>query len=210
MITSQRRQFILASGSPRRRELMSGLGFEPIVLVSSVPEEKHENETPSGYTERLAQEKARAVAKQIEDRNDLPELILAADTIVVLEDRVLEKPVDAQDACAMLEDLSGTTHQVITSFCWLNRTSDDILVRSVSTDVIFRELDTEMIARYVATGEPMDKAGAYGIQGFAGAFVSSIKGSYTAVVGLPIAAVLAALEEIGGIEGFPFLIGEVE
>lgn len=207
MITSSDRRFILASGSPRRRELMSALGFEPIVLVSSVPEERASGEAPAAYTERLARQKAEAVRERISQSHageDLPRFILAADTIVVLGDEVLEKPRDAAHACEMLAALSGTTHQVITSFCWLDRVGGEKLVRSNSADVHFRELSTGMIARYVATGEPFDKAGAYGIQGLAGAFVSGIEGSYTTIVGLPVSAVVVALEELGGLEEFPF------
>ncbi len=209
MITTQDRRFILASGSPRRRELTSALGLEPIVLVSSVPEERQTGESPQQYTERLARQKAQAVAQSIAHRDDLPHYILAADTIVVLGGEVLEKPIDAEDACAMLMDLSGSTHEVITSFCWLDRSSDTHRVRSVATSVVFRELSTGAIARYVATGEPMDKAGAYGIQGLGGAFVARIQGSYSAVVGLPISAVIEELEAMGGIEEFPFSLGEI-
>lgn len=204
MITTHDRRFILASGSPRRRELTSALGLEPIVLVSSVPEERTPGESPQGYTERLALDKAEAVAQSITHRDDLPDYILAADTIVVLGHEVLEKPVDAEDACAMLMDLSGSTHEVITSFCWLERRTHTHRVCSVSTSVTFRAIGAGAIARYVATGEPMDKAGAYGIQGLAGAFVERIEGSYSAVVGLPVSAVIHELEAMGGLDEFPF------
>ena len=204
MITHEDRRFILASGSPRRRELTSALGLEPIVLVSSVPEERLAGELPCAYTERLAEEKARAVARSIAHRDDLPALILAADTIVVLGKEVLEKPVNVEDACAMLMDLSGSTHEVITSFCWLDRHDDRHAVRSVTTRVTFRPVSVGAIARYVATGEPMDKAGAYGIQGLGGAFVERIEGSYSAVVGLPVSAVIEELEALGALKEFPF------
>ena len=197
-------RFILASGSPRRRELTAALGWEPIVLPSSVEEIPGEDESPLDYTERLAREKAQAVIAANGDRDDLPEWVLSADTIVVQGGEVLEKPADREDAIRMLEELSGSTHEVITSFCWASRSSDALAVRSVTTIVHFRELERETIERYVDTGEPMDKAGAYGIQGLGGAFVASIVGSYSAVVGLPVAAVVAELEALGGLKEFPF------
>ena len=204
-ISSKSPGFILASGSPRRRELTAALGWEPIVLPSSVEEVRASHESPKQYTERLASDKARAVIAAQAGREDLPEWVLSADTIVVQDGEVLEKPLDEEDAVRMLVALSGSTHEVITSFCWASRESNEQLVRSVTTVVHFRELDLDTIRRYVATGEPMDKAGAYGIQGLGGVFVASIEGSFSAVVGLPVAAVVEALERLGGLEGFPFV-----
>lgn len=206
-ISSKSPGFILASGSPRRRELTAALGWEPIVLPSSVEEVRQPEESPKQYTERLASDKARAVIAAQRGRDDLPEWVLSADTIVVQAGKVLEKPLDDDDAVRMLVELSGSTHEVITSFCWASRESGEQVVRSVTTVVHFRELELDVIRRYVATGESMDKAGAYGIQGLGGVFVASIEGSYSAVVGLPVSAVVESLERLGGLEGFPFVSG---
>lgn len=205
MITSSNPQIILASGSPRRLELMRALGFEPIVFKSDIPEECGPDEPALDYTQRLARQKAQAVAASIND-DALPAWILSADTIVVLDGRVLEKPVDADDACAMLRALSGRAHEVITTFCWLDRRQPERhVVESVITKVYFKALSETWITRYVATQEPMDKAGAYGIQGLAGVFVERVEGSYSCVVGLPVTEVVAALDALGGLGPFPFL-----
>ncbi len=202
--------FILASGSPRRKELTEQLGWVPVVFASQIPEERGPDETPIAYAERLARQKAEAVAAEHDGRADLPSFILAADTIVMLDDAVLEKPVDVEDAIRMLIALSGTTHEVVTSLCWLRRRDGATRVRTVRTEVQMREVDEETIARYVATGEPMDKAGAYGIQGLGGALVARIDGSYSSVVGLPIAATVEELEALDGLKDFPFATHQEE
>lgn len=170
----------LASGSPRRRELLTQLGLSFERLATEVEEQRHDGETAQQYVRRLAHDKAQAgvaVAAQ-----DLP--VLGADTIVVLNNEVLEKPVNTAAAAAMLAKLSGQTHQVMTAVALADRqqTLDCLAI----TDVTFRVLTPEDIASYVASGEPMDKAGAYGIQGLGGNFVRKINGSYHAVVGLPL------------------------
>lgn len=203
-IDQNQRKFILASGSPRRKELTAAIGLEPIVIKSDAEEVRAAGESALDYTIRLARDKALAVSDAVASRDDLPDWILAADTIVVLDGDILEKPADRDDAIEMLRALSGSTHEVITSYCWLRRGQEPI-ARAVTTEVIFRELDLTTIERYVDTGEPMDKAGAYGIQGLGGVFVESIKGSFTAVVGLPIAAVVDTLRAAGGLSDFPFL-----
>ena len=201
-------RFILASASPRRRELTQALGLRPVVMASHIDERRAPDEPPQSYCERLATEKARAVAHSSEAAEEgAPRWILAADTVVVLGDRVLEKPDDEADAERMLARLSGTTHEVITSFCWLHRSSQTWRTRSVTTRVRFRDLDARTIAQYVATGEPMDKAGAYGIQGIGGALVAHIEGSYSAVVGLPVAEVIEVLDDLGGLGVYPFVEG---
>lgn len=197
------RSIILASASPRRLALCERIGFEPIVEVSDIAEARDPSEMPADYTRRLAREKASDVARRL-DGEPGPEWILAADTIVVLEHDVLEKPVDEDDASIMLHRLSGREHTVVTSYCWYRRSDGDFRVESVEAKVLFRELSDDVIDRYVATGEPLDKAGGYGIQDLGGVFVERIEGSYFAVVGLPIAEVVATLEELGGLEGFPF------
>ncbi|CFR10408.1 MULTISPECIES: Maf family protein [Yersinia] len=170
----------LASGSPRRRELLALLDVPFEVLKTEVEEQRQPEESAQEYVLRLAQDKARAgvmVAPQ-----DLP--VLGADTIVVLNGQVLEKPRDAEHAQQILSALSGQQHQVITAVSLADR--QDVLSVMVVTDVTFRVLSHFEISKYIATGEPMDKAGAYGIQGKGGCFVRSITGSYHAVVGLPL------------------------
>ncbi|MDR0218350.1 MAG: Maf-like protein [Enterobacteriaceae bacterium] len=170
----------LASGSPRRRELVELLGFNFRILTPQVEEKWQEGESPQQYVERLAREKSQAgVAATPED---FP--VLGADTIVVLNNRILEKPRDAQHAAEMLTALSGQCHQVMTAVALSD--SQQTLSELVITDVTFRHLSQREIQDYIATGEPMDKAGAYGIQGKGGCFVRKINGSYHAVVGLPL------------------------
>lgn len=197
--------FILASGSPRRKQLTEALGWRPHVITSGIVEERAGDETPLGYTERLAREKAMDVVERHAQDDSLPEWVLAADTIVVQGTLVLEKPRDRDDAIHMLANLSGSLHEVITSFCWVSRHSRVEHVESVVTRVHFRLLEPQAIERYVDGGEPMDKAGAYGIQGLGKAFVERIEGSYSGVMGLPVAATVRALEELGGLDGFPFI-----
>lgn len=170
----------LASGSPRRRELLALLDLPFEVLKTEVEEQRNPGESAQEYVQRLAQDKAHAgvaVAPQ-----DLP--VLGADTIVVLNGQVLEKPQDKIHAQQILSALSGQQHQVITAVSLADR--QDILSAMVVTDVTFRVLSQLEISNYIATGEPMDKAGAYGIQGKGGCFVRTIAGSYHAVVGLPL------------------------
>lgn len=208
-LSDTQRAFILASGSPRRLELMAQLGFLPQVRVSSVPEQRGAQESPSDYARRLALAKAESVREEMAGESPQLDWVLAADTIVIIEDGegrevVLEKPANNNEAAAMLKRLSGRTHTVETSFCWLQRSSGRSRVKSVRTRVEFRALSDAMIARYVATGESLDKAGAYGVQDVGAALVRRIEGSYFAVVGLPICEVVETLTELGGLHGFPF------
>ncbi|MBK4726236.1 Maf family protein [Pantoea agglomerans] len=170
----------LASGSPRRRELLTQLGLSFERLSNDVEERRHPGETAEQYVRRLARDKALA-GVAVADL-DLP--VLGADTLVVLNNHVLEKPADADAAAAMLAMLSGKTHEVMTAVALAD--SQRILECLVVTEVTFRTLTPEDIAGYIASGEPMDKAGAYGIQGLGGNFVRKINGSYHAVVGLPL------------------------
>ncbi|BEM84363.1 Maf-like protein [Serratia marcescens] len=170
----------LASGSPRRRELLTLLGVSFDILLTHTEEQRREGEAAEAYVRRLAQDKAKAgVALAQEDRP-----VLGADTIVVLNGRVLEKPRDEAHAADMLAALSGKQHQVMTAVAIADR--HDVRCQLVVTDVTFRSLSQQDIRDYIATGEPMDKAGAYGIQGKGGCFVRAITGSYHAVVGLPL------------------------
>ena len=170
----------LASGSPRRQELLAQLGVTFERIVTGIEEQRQPQESAQQYVVRLAREKARAGVAQT--AKDLP--VLGADTIVILNGEVLEKPRDAEHAAQMLRKLSGQTHQVMTAVALAD--SQHILDCLVITDVTFRTLTDEDIAGYVASGEPLDKAGAYGIQGQGGCFVRKINGSYHAVVGLPL------------------------
>ncbi|BBV64089.1 Maf family protein [Kluyvera ascorbata] len=170
----------LASGSPRRQELLTQLGMTFEKVVPGIEELRRPQEPAQQYVARLAREKAQAGVALA--RHDLP--VLGADTIVVLNGEVLEKPRDAAHAAAMLRKLSGNTHQVMTAVALAD--SQHTLDCLVVTEVTFRMLSEEDIADYVASGEPLDKAGAYGIQGLGGCFVRKINGSYHAVVGLPL------------------------
>ncbi|MDH3981509.1 MAG: Maf family protein [Kiritimatiellaceae bacterium] len=169
---------ILASASPRRRELLGSLGIEFSVQIPAIDETPHPGELPRAYAERLAAEKAAAISAGAET------IVVAADTIVVQGTTILGKPTDESHAFEMLTGLSGKTHEVITGVCV--KRGDTNKIFSVSTEVLFRTLEKAEIISYIATGCPMDKAGAYAIQGGAAHMVKSINGSYTNVVGLPL------------------------
>ena len=182
---------VLASASPRRRELLERVGMSIQVVPAEVDEAILPGESPAVMAERLAGAKADAVAALMPDR-----LVLAADTIVVLDDAVLGKPRDDAEAATMLRSLSDREHAVITGFAVRGR--DRGGSGTVTTKVRFRPLDGPVIDRYVGTGEPLDKAGAYGIQGVGAMLVRSIEGSYTNVVGLPLVEVLDTIAAAGG------------
>lgn len=170
----------LASGSPRRQELLTQLGISFEKVVPGIEELRRPDESAQHYVARLAREKAQAGVALT--RDDLP--VLGADTIVILNGEVLEKPRDAAHAAVMLRMLSGKTHQVMTAVALAD--SQHTLHCLVVTEVTFRTLSDDDITDYVLSGEPLDKAGAYGIQGLGGCFVRKINGSYHAVVGLPL------------------------
>ena len=172
---------VLASQSPRRRELLEVAGFRFTVRVQPVEEVRQAGEVPVDYVRRLAQDKAEAVWENAD------EIVLGADTTVVVDDQVLEKPVDADNARAMLRLLLGREHTVITGICLRHR-GGVVLDHSV-TQVRFAPLTESEIADYVASGEPFDKAGAYAIQGLASKFVESVNGCYFNVMGLPLSLV---------------------
>lgn len=182
---------ILASASPRRQELLheAGIAFE--CFPAHIPEEHREGEPPLAYACRLAQEKAEAVAWRFPDR-----FVLAADTIVVVDDQVLEKPQDDEDAARMLRLLSGRAHQVTTAVSLIGPRGQSA-AKASTTEVYFREIADEEILSYVQTGESMDKAGAYAIQGGAGQWVQRIQGEYSTVVGLPVSLVTEMLRAAG-------------
>jgi septum formation protein len=174
-------RLILASASPRRAALLDQLGASYTVEPADVDESRRTGESPKDYVQRIAQDKARTVAARFPAPTYV---VLSADTTVVVDDTVLGKPQDAAQAKAMLSRLSGRWHTVLTAVCLLGASGMDCEL--VGTDVEFVVLSEEVCSAYIATGEPLDKAGAYGIQGLGGAFVRAIKGSYTNVVGLPL------------------------
>ncbi|GAG27880.1 unnamed protein product, partial [marine sediment metagenome] len=173
--------FILASGSPRRRELLRQLGFSFTVIPSRLEETNQRGMEPRGHATYYAKEKAKEVAQRYPEQ-----WVLAADTIVVVAEEIFGKPVNVTEATAMLSRLSGRSHHVITGVCLLNAQCGVEESQAVETEVFMRRLDTADIEGYIATGEPMDKAGAYGIQGIGGCLVQRIEGSYSNVVGLPL------------------------
>jgi septum formation protein len=187
---------LLASASPRRRELLEQLGFRFEVVASDVPEEPRPGEVPPVFVRRVAHDKALAVAARQPGA-----WVLAADTVVVVGEEMLGKPVDAREASAMLARLSGREHQVLTGVDLIapgGTIGDGV---TVVTTVRFRKLATEEIEAYVSTGEPLDKAGAYAIQGRAARFVEDVLGSYTNVVGLPVDEVRRLLDRHGLLAG---------
>lgn len=189
MLTS--RKLILASSSPRRQELLRKEGIEFEVCPADIPEEQRPGEPPSDFALRLAQEKALKIAAKFPDA-----FVLGADTIVVIDGEILGKPAGPQDAARMLAMLSGRTHQVITAVS-LVAPGKRIDTRSLTTAVHFRALTSQEIEQYVAEGEPMDKAGAYAIQGGAAPWVTRLEGDYSNVVGLPLPLVKEMLRDSG-------------
>ena len=182
---------VLASGSPRRKELLTQMGLTFRVVVSDADESVDKALPPQNQVEIISQRKAEAVAALVGPQA----LILAADTIVVLDGQIMGKPHSTQEASEMLGRLSNNTHTVYTGFTL--RQGERTLTQAEATAVTFRELTAEEIAAYVATGEPMDKAGAYGIQGLGSLLVRSIHGDYFNVMGLPVCRVGLAMGEFG-------------
>jgi septum formation protein len=185
-------QFILASASPRRRELLQKVGIAFTVIPSNTPEAVQPGETPQAYALRVAAEKAWEVASK-----HAGAWVLGADTIVEIDGEILGKPRDAEDGQRMLSTLSGRTHQVMTAFALFDGDGQMRTRQIVTTRVTFKVLSDAQIREYVATGEPCDKAGAYAVQGLGAALVERVEGSYTNVVGLPMDEVRAALRAVG-------------
>ena len=181
---------VLASASPRRQELLRNAGITFVVQPADIPEDPLPGEAAKDCAERLAREKALAVARQRPH-----DVVLGADTVVVVDGQLLGKPSDAADAARMLRMLSGREHQVITGVCLV--VSGQPSVASETTLVTVSEIADKEIADYVANGEPMDKAGAYAIQGIASRWIPCIEGDYGNVVGLPVALVYGMLRQAG-------------
>jgi septum formation protein len=184
-------KLVLASASPRRRSLLESVGVEVLVQPPDVDETLEEGESPEAAVVRLARSKAHAVAAEAN------QVVLAADTVVALGPVIFGKPADREEAITILNRLSAARHDVWTGWCV--RRGGEVLAGAVCTAVSFRPLTAAEIEAYVASGEPMDKAGAYAIQGRGGALVDRIEGSYSNVVGLPMAEVLAALRQLAAI-----------
>jgi len=193
---------VLASASPRRHELLDMIGIAHDVDPADIDESPRAGEPPIGYALRMAREKGYAVAARRADS-----LVISADTIVVLDDRVFGKPMDEADARRMLRALSGRTHVVHTAVAVLREGGRTMESAVESTRVTFRALEDREIAAYVATGEPLDKAGAYGIQGYGATIVERVEGDYFAVMGLALRRLVALLERAGVRYGFRALDG---
>jgi septum formation protein len=188
---------VLASASPRRKQLLEMLHLRVLVHPANVQEIALPNEAPAVYARRLARDKARAIPGQI---------VLGADTIVVLDGAILEKPASDDDALRMLSALQGRTHSVITAICLLANGNERHELDE--TRVTFRACTEAFLRDYIATGEPHDKAGAYGIQGWGAALVERIEGDFFSVMGLPVRLVLKLLAEAGYEYRFQQQIGD--
>ncbi len=204
-VVSSGRPLLLASGSPRRRELLEAVGLPLIVRAFAVDETRLAAEGVDAYLERVARAKLFAALSGAAEEA-ASSVALAADTVVVLDGEALGKPTDPRDAVDMLSALSGRSHVVKTRFAIgvVGRALEELDARTVTTTVHFRGLSTDAIERYVATGEGVDKAGGYAIQGIGGFAVRRIEGSYSNVVGLPVSEVIEALESLQLLEAFPF------
>lgn len=178
---------ILASGSPRRSEILTSVGWEFTKDVADIDETEFENETPEDYVQRLAREKAEAVAQKYENA-----FVLGADTTVVIDGQIIAKPVDLDDARRMIRMLSGNWHEVLTGIAIVHKEANEVVKTTVDlqrTKVKFVEMNDEEIEFLVLEGDPLDKAGAYAVQAQAALFIEKIKGDYWNVVGLPVSLV---------------------
>ena len=183
------KEIVLASASPRRKEILNMLGIDIIIRPSHAKEDTGNCTDPEEIVKLLAEQKAKAIPRTES------ELVLAADTVVSIDGKILGKPKDRTDAANMLRSLSGRTHSVFTGFCILKGST--CIIGSEETKVTFRSLSQKDILEYIETGEPFDKAGAYGIQGKGCLLTEGISGDYYNVVGLPISRIMAELKEMG-------------
>ena len=186
----------LASASPRRREILVSLGFQPVLLAAETDETARPGEAVADYVARMARQK-NAAARQLSAQRGLAlaQPLLSADTVVALDNAILGKPRDAAHARELLESLSGREHQVWTAVCV--SLGGQTLEAAQRSDVRFKELSVQEIAAYIASGEPLDKAGAYGIQGIGGVFVAHLSGSFSGVMGLPVFETVQLLHQLG-------------
>lgn len=184
------KKLILASSSPRRAELLKQIGLNFEIKTGSVDEPLLPGLSPPELVERLAERKAAAVARELDDG-----IVIAADTVVVWQGQVLGKPRNGEEAFDMLSKLQGSVHDVFTGVALIDVRSGKVLVEHEKTRVFFRAMEGFEISRYVATGEPLDKAGAYGVQGLAAIFIRRLEGCYTNVVGLPLSRLALMLKK---------------
>lgn len=185
------KNIILASQSPRRQRILNQLGLNPIIIPSTF-EEKHSGESPREFAEKMAFHKAMEISEKNPDS-----LVIGADTVVVSQNKILMKPVSPENAFELLSSLSGDWHEVITGFSIQLKTSKLLITQSEVTRVHMKHLTPVEIQNYVDTGEPLDKAGAYGIQGRGSLFIDEIQGCFFNVMGLPVFAVSEALQKNG-------------
>ncbi len=193
-IAPPRHRLVLASASPRRAELLRSLGLDFVIQSADIDETRRPAEPPEAYVERLANEKARAGATRLKDE---PALVIAADTIVVHDGRVLGKPADEDDAKKMLRSIAGQKHEVLTGVCVVDTAQGRTASNLERTEVAMAPLGDGELSWYVGTGEPLDKAGSYAIQGLGAIFVERVRGNYTNVVGLPLPLLHRLASELG-------------
>ncbi len=207
---------VLASASPRRKELLERAGFHIKAVPAAIDEEPIPGETPIGYTKRLAREKVLTAVRRLQTtlyntdnpnwtgEADIPRWVIGADTVVTIDDVLLGKPTDVQEAREMLIRLAGREHLVITGFSLFDLRRDREGLQAVTTRVRFKHLSRAEIEAYVAVGESMDKAGAYAVQGVGAYLAEELHGSYTNVVGLPMCQVIEMMQEMGATDILPF------
>lgn len=193
-------RIVLASASPRRQELLAQVGISFDVMPSQIGEEPLDGESPEEHVIRLAGEKAKEVAGRLKESEE--KWIIGSDTIVVIDGELLGKPGGKVDALHMLKKLSRREHSVLTGYAILNSRTGELVRKAVETVVKFKKLSEDEIVGYVSSGEPMDKAGAYAIQGLGAFMVEEIKGSYSNVVGLPVCQIVDDLERVGAVKLF--------
>lgn len=187
-----KKRIILASSSPRRKALLEETGLSFDICPADIDEDIRQGESPLEHTLRLAEEKAKEVAKKIKQG-----WTIGADTIVFIDNRILGKPSDTNEAREMLNLLSGRRHKVVTAFCILNASTGKKILKAVESAVKIKKLTDKEIDDYIKTGEPLDKAGAYAAQGIGSFMIENIEGSYTNVVGLPMEELKQALNKLG-------------
>lgn len=188
-------RFILASESPRRMALLKQIGLEFEVMPSGIDEEEVEFSHPKAYVKKLAQLKAKSVAKKIQDG-----VVIGADTMICIGSKIIGKPRDREDAAATLRELSGRVHEVVSGVCVIDKSSGRAVTKASVTRVKFRDLNDGLINWYVGTGEPLGKAGSYGIQERGALLVEWVRGDYSNVVGLPITTLVDILEQMNLLE----------
>lgn len=191
-IQNSEKRLVLASSSPRRKQLLEEIGLKFDIFPADIDEDIKKGESPEEHTLRLAEKKAKTAAKKVKDS-----WVIGADTIVFIDSRILGKPSDIHEAREMLLLLSGRYHKVATAFCFFNSATGENIKRVVDSRVKIKNLTNKEIEDYLKTGEPLGKAGAYAVQGIGGFMVEKIEGSYTNVVGLPMEEFQKVLEETG-------------